>query len=164
MSSFSPHCAHHYLYVFCLFKKLNKHWIKQMIVCKTQIHFSVSTKCRVCSAHAWVKFKQRLQRRPCLTSEFFVLQRSMGMSYLNTDQLQMRTVQTEAVAVHRMRAGKKINEWMFESFSPIRENSWTSHSIFLIKITLKKGKVVGRKLIISPENLLLMVCCKAIWE
>lgn len=112
-------------------------------------------------AYAWVKSKQWLQRRPRLTSEFFVSQRSMGMSYLDTNQLQMRTVQTEAVAVHRMRAGKK-NQWTNVWISQPRQRKFLGLAfIFFDSNYIKKKEKLYVELIISSENLSLMVCCKA---
>lgn len=70
-----------------------------------------------------------------------MLQRSIGMSYLDTNQLQMRTVQyTEAVAVHRIKTGEKKSMNKCLNLSTPREDLYLALH-FLIKITLKKEKL-----------------------
>lgn len=62
-----------------------------------------------------------------------VQRRSMGMSYLCTDRLQMRTARTEASAVHWVKGGeqrrkkKSMNAWIFW-------NQWQKMLYFWIKI------------------------------
>lgn len=98
--------------------------------------FISNSKCRAIVQHMHMSNSQVVVLEETLP--YFcivVLQRSMGMSYLSSDRLQMRTVQTEAPAVHRMRGEKKksMNECLNLS-TPIRENSCAWDESVLVKI------------------------------
>lgn len=67
-----------------------------------------------------------------------LLQGSVRMSYRNTDRLQMRTLQTETPAVHRIRRGEKSMNESFESLNVHHRKTVPGKNQFLVKLRNKK--------------------------